>query len=189
MKILLAITGASGVVYGKRLLEVLSERDEIQVELIVSEAAKELMQTELNVSYEEVKKNADSVYEPSNLKAPPSSGSSIYDAMVIAPCSMSSLSKIANGVSDNLITRAANVSLKENRKLILTPRETPLTATWLKNMHLLSSEGAILLPAMPGFYGYADTMEDLVDFIVGKILDSLEIENSLYHRWDEAERL
>ncbi|MFP3872718.1 MAG: UbiX family flavin prenyltransferase [Candidatus Natronoplasma sp.] len=183
MKILLAITGASGVVYGKRVLDVLSEREDIEVELIVSEAGRELMKTELDVPYDEVKKKADSVHEPSNLKAPPSSGSSHYHGMAVVPCSMSSLSKIANGISDNLITRAASVFLKENRKLVLTPRETPLTSPWLKNMYDLSREGAVVLPAMPGFYGGQESIDDLVDFVAGKILDSLEIENSLYRRW------
>lgn len=184
MRVLLAITGASGVVYGKRLLEVLSEDEETEVELIVSYAGRELIKTEVDISYEELKKMADSVHEPSDLKAPPSSGSSIYDCMVVVPCSMSSLSKIASGVSDNLITRAATVFLKEKRKVVLTPRETPLTSIWLKKMYDLSVEGAVILPAMPAFYGEADSVQDMVDFVVGKILDSIEVENDLYRRWD-----
>ncbi len=184
MKILLAISGASGVIYGKRLLEVLSEKENVQVELVVSEAGRELIETELNISYEDIIDHADKVYRPDDLKAPPSSGSSKYEGMAIVPCSMSSLSKIAEGISDNLITRSAAVFLKEERRLLLTPRETPLTTIWLKNMQELSKEGAIILPAMPAFYGYPDTIDDLVDFVVGKIMDSFGIDNSLYSRWD-----
>lgn len=183
MKILLAISGASGVIYGKRLLESLSERENIEVELVVSEAGRELIKTELDLYYDEIVDHADEVHQPHDLKAPPSSGSSKYDGMAIVPCSMSSLSKIAKGISDNLITRSAAVFIKEDRKVVLTPRETPLTTIWLENMHDLSKEGVTILPAMPAFYNYPDTIEDLVDFVVGKIMDSFGIENSLYRRW------
>lgn len=183
MKILLAISGASGVIYGKRLLEVLSEKENVQIELVVSEAGKKLIRTELDVLYEEIVAHADEVYQPDDLEAPPSSGSSKYEGMMIVPCSMSSLSKIAKGISDNLITRAAAVFLKEDKKVILTPRETPLTTLWLKNMYELSKEGATILPAMPAFYGDPDTIDDLVDFLVGKVMDSFGIDNSLYTRW------
>lgn len=184
MKLLLCITGASGVIYGKKLLEILSKADDVEVEVIVSEAGMDLLRKELYIDYEDINQMADEVYDPDDLDSPPSSGSSLYDAMAIVPCSMSSLSKIASGISDNLITRAAAVFLKENRKLILTPRETPLTTTWLKKMYQLSAEGAIVLPAMPGFYHEPQSIEDIVNFIVGKILDSLEIENSMFERWE-----
>lgn len=184
MKLLLCITGASGVIYGKRLLEILSTIEDVDVELIVSEAGKDLLKKEQGVDEEEISKMADKVYDPADLNSPPSSGSSLYDAMAIVPCSMSSISKIASGISDNLITRAAAVFLKEDRKLILTPRETPMTTTWLKNMQKLSTEGAIILPAMPGFYYEPESINDIVDFIVGKILDSLGIENSMFERWE-----
>ncbi|MFW5945627.1 MAG: UbiX family flavin prenyltransferase [Candidatus Natronoplasma sp.] len=185
MKLLLCITGASGVIYGKRLLEVLSKIEDVKIELIVSEAGKDLLKSELNIDHQRLSQIADEVYDPEDLDSPPSSGSSLYDAMAIVPCSMSSLSKIANGISDNLITRAAAVFLKEDRKLVLTPRETPMTTTWLKNMYELSAEGAIVLPAMPGFYHEPESVDDIVDFIVGKILDSMGIDNSLFERWDE----
>jgi len=187
MKLLLCITGASGVIYGKRLLEVLSKVEDVEIELIVSEAGKDLLKRELDIDHESVSKIADEVYGPEDLDSPPSSGSSLYDAMAIVPCSMSSLSKIANGISDNLITRAAAVFLKEDRKLVLTPRETPMTTTWLKNMHEVSEEGAIVLPAMPGFYHEPESINDIVDFIVGKILDSLCVENSMFERWDNKD--
>jgi len=183
MKLLLCITGASGVVYGKRLLEVLNEIEGVEVELVISEAGKNLLKKELRIKHEKISQMADKVYDPEDLDSPPSSGSTLYDAMAIVPCSMSSLSKIANGISDNLITRAAAVFLKEDRKLILTPRETPMTSTWLKNMYELSTEGAIILPAIPGFYHEPESIDDIVDFIVGKILDSLDIENSMFERW------
>ncbi len=184
MRILLVISGASGVIYGKRLLEVLSEREDVLVELVISEAGKELIDTELDVSCDKIIDKADEVHQPSDLKAPPSSGSSKYDGMAIVPCSMSSLSKIATGVSDNLITRAAAVFIKEDRKVVLTPRETPLTTIWLENMYELSKEGVTILPAIPAYYGDPDSIDDLVDFVVGKIMDSFGIENSLYRRWE-----
>ncbi len=187
MKLLLCITGASGVIYGKRLLEVLSEKVGVEVELIVSEAGRDLLRKELDIDYEEIYQMADEVYEPDDLDSPPSSGSSLYDAMAIVPCSMSSLSKIASGISDNLITRAAAVFLKENRKLILTPRETPISTTWLKKMYQLSAEGGVVLPAMPGFYHDPESIDDIVNFIVGKILDSLGIENSMFERWENKD--
>ncbi len=185
MKILLAMTGASGIVYGRRLLEFLSDKEDIHVDLIVSRSGRELLKTESNISYEDLKEEADRVFDPSEMSRAPSSGSSKYDAMAIVPCSMSSLSKIANGISDNLITRAAAVFLKEDRKVVVTPRETPLTSIWLENMHRVSSEGAVILPAMPAFYSEPEGIDDLVDFVVGKIVDSLGIENNLYKRWDE----
>ncbi|MEF8874889.1 MAG: UbiX family flavin prenyltransferase [Candidatus Thermoplasmatota archaeon] len=181
----MAITGASGVRYGKKLLEVLSEKEQTSVELIVSDAGRELLETELEASYSEISEMANEVYGPSELDSPPSSGSSKYDGMAIVPCSMSSLSKIATGISDNLITRAAAVFLKEERKLVLTPRETPLSTTWLKNMYEISDEGASMIPAMPAFYHNPSNIEDIVDFVVGKILDSFEIEHSLFERWEE----
>lgn len=183
MEILLAISGASGVIYGKRLLEFLSKHDNIEVDLIISNAARELIDDELDVSVNELSKLARNEFKPNDLESPPASGSVKYDSMAIVPCSMSSLSKISAGISDNLITRSAVVFMKEGRKLVLVPRETPLTTTWLKNMKKLSEEGVVILPSMPGFYTEPKSIEDLVNFIVGKILDNLGIENSIYERW------
>ncbi|MFW6305498.1 MAG: UbiX family flavin prenyltransferase [Candidatus Saliniplasma sp.] len=184
MKLLLAITGASGVVYGKKLLDVLSQRDDVDFELVISESGKELINQELQIGAEELKNVADVSYESSDMSGPPASGSSLYDAVLIVPCSMSTLSKISTGIADNLITRSASVALKENRKLILVPRETPLSTTSLRSMYNLSVDGAVILPAAPGFYGKSDTIEDLVNFIVGKVLDNLGLDNDVYERWE-----
>ncbi len=174
MKILLAVTGASGAVYGLRLLEVLKEKN-VETECIVSDAAKKL------IKHETLK--IPECYSEKDIEAPFSSGSSALDAMVVVPCSMKTLSAIANGFSHNLITRSADVAIKEKKKLVLVPRETPLSAIHLENMLKLARLGVVILPAMSGFYHRPKKVEDLVDFIVGKILDSLGIENELYKRW------
>lgn len=175
MKVIVAITGASGAVYGIRLLEVLKEKG-VKTECIISDAGREIIKTEL--------KKSVNGYREKDIGAPFSSGSSTADAMVIAPCSMKTLSAVANGYSSNLISRSADVMIKEGKRLILVPRETPLSAIHLENMLKLSRIGVTVLPAMPGFYHGPKKIEDLIDFIVGKILDSLGIENSLYRRWE-----
>lgn len=185
MKLLLCITGASGIRYGTRLLEILSEKETVEVDFVLSEAGEDLLNRESKFDQDDIVGLADNVYDPDDLDSPPSSGSSLYDKMVIVPCSMSSISKIAKGISDNLITRAAAVFLKENRKIVLVPRETPMTTIWLKNMKELSSEGVTILPAIPAFYHDPETVDDIVDFVVGKILDSLDIENSMFERWED----
>lgn len=182
MKLLLALTGASGVVYGKRTAEVLAEKGQA-FDLIISESAKRLINIELEEDYHVIAEMADNYFEQDQMEAPPASGSSLYDAMVIMPTSMSTLSKISAGISDNLITRSATVMLKEGRRLILVPRETPLSTLHLDNMNKLSSAGVIVLPASPGFYGRPKKIEDLIDFVVGKVLDTLDIENQIYRRW------
>jgi 4-hydroxy-3-polyprenylbenzoate decarboxylase len=178
VKIIVGITGASGAVYGIRLLEVLNE----EVILVVSSYGKRLIEEETQYSLKDTQPHVQ-YYEDYQLDAPISSGSYHFDAMVVAPCSVSTLSKIACGISDTLITRCATVALKERRTLILVPRETPLNTIHLKNMTILSEEGAILLPAMPGFYPHPSTIEDMIDFVVGKILDQLHIDHQLYERW------
>ncbi len=184
MKILLAITGASGVTYGIRLLEELSIKDDITVDIIISNSGKKIIDIELEKDIKEITNLADNTYEQDDLCAPPSSGSSLYDFMLVVPCSMSTLSKISSGMADNLITRAAGVMLKERRGLLIVPRETPLSTIHIENMAVLSREGCIVLPASPGFYSAPKTVVDLVDFIVGKILDTLEINNDLFDRWN-----
>ncbi|MEE8167618.1 MAG: UbiX family flavin prenyltransferase [Candidatus Hydrothermarchaeales archaeon] len=173
-RILVAITGASGVVYGFRLLEVLGEKG-IDVSCILSDAAKKIVAHELETK--------EKCYSEEDIEAPFSSGSHHIDAMVIAPCSMKTLAAIANGLASNLITRSADVVIKEGRKLVIVPRETPLNAIHLENMLKLSRLGVTILPAMPAFYHNPKNIEDLVDFIVGKILDVLDIENDLFTRW------
>jgi 4-hydroxy-3-polyprenylbenzoate decarboxylase len=175
--ILVAITGASGTVYGVRLLEVLRKLG-VETSCVVSDAARKLIKHEVGEA-----NILRDCYSEDDLEAPFSSGSYGLDAMVIVPCSMKTLSAIANGYSSSLITRSADVLIKENRKLILVPRETPLNAIHLENMLKLARLGVTILPAMPAYYHKPEKVSDLVDFIVGKILDSLGIENSLYKRW------
>jgi len=178
-RVVVAVTGASGVAIGLRLLEVLT----MEKHLIISEEAKELIEVETGLTEEEAEANADFVYDNSDLGSPLSSGSFRYDTMVIAPCSMSTLSKINAGISDNLVTRAAAVCLKEHRTLVLVPRETPMSAIHLRNMADLAQLGVFILPACPAFYPKPEKIEDMIDFIVGRILDVLGVENNLYERW------
>jgi len=181
--IIVGITGASGVVYGIRLLEALKELN-IEIGLIISDAGKTVIQYEDEKTVEEVIALADNYYEFHDLTASINSGSFRFDGLVIVPCSMKSLSSIANGYSDNTLTRVADVALKEHRKTVIVPRETPLRTVHIENMLRLSKEGAIILPAMPAFYSESETINNQVNFIVGKILDSLKIENDIYKRWE-----
>ncbi|MBU7018221.1 MAG: UbiX family flavin prenyltransferase [Theionarchaea archaeon] len=179
MKIVIGITGASGIIYGVTLLDLLKEKPF----LIMSKNGKLLLEMESQYTVEDLKGKAV-YYEDSQLDAPLSSGSFLFDAMVVVPCSVSTLSKIASGFADTLITRCASVALKERRKLILVPRETPLSTIHLQNMASLSLQGVIILPAMPAFYHMPQTIDDLVSFVTGKILDQLNIEHDLFARWD-----
>lgn len=181
--IIVGITGASGVVYGIRLLEALKKLN-IETGLIISDAGKTVIQYEDEKTVEEVIALADNYYEFHDLTASINSGSFRFDGLVIVPCSMKSLSSIANGYSDNTLTRVADVALKEHRKTVIVPRETPLRTVHIENMLRLSKEGAIILPAMPAFYSESETINNQVNFIVGKILDSLKIENDIYKRWE-----
>ena len=182
MRLIVAITGASGVVYGKRLLEILREK-KVETYLIVSKAAENVIDHELKMTKRELEKLASHVYNVNDLSAPIVSGSFKADGMIVIPCSMKTLAGIAHGYSDNLILRAADVTLKEKRKLILVPRETPLSVVHLRNMLDLASQGVFILPAMPAYYHKPEKIEDLIDFVVGKALDLLEIEHELFKRW------
>lgn len=179
MAVLIAVTGASGATYARRLIEVLQERAEV----IVSSDAEPVIKFELGMVLKDFVAGAREVYRGDDLAAPPGSGSHPFSALVIVPCSGTTLAKIATGIADNLVTRAAAVALKENRKLILVPRETPLSAIALENMLKLAHAGAVILPATPGFYGRPKEVEDLVDFVVGRILDHLGVEHDLGPRW------
>ena len=181
--IIVAITGASGVIYGIRLLEALKEL-KIESGLVISDAGKVVIESETDYSVEDIIGLSDNYYNFHDLTASINSGSFKAEGLVIVPCSMKTLSSIANGYGANTITRVADVSLKERRPTVIVPRETPLRSIHLQNMLALSQEGAIILPAMPGFYSEHDTVEDQINFIVGKILDSLKIENDLYKRWE-----
>lgn len=178
MKIVIGITGASGALYGIRLLQVLKE----ETFLVVSQHGKEVISYETEYTLDDL--NPTYYYPDHDLDAPLSSGSFLFDAMVVVPCSLSTVSKIATGIADTLITRCASVALKEQRRLIVVPRETPVNTVQLKNMMELSLQGAVVLPAMPGFYHHPQSVEDMVDFMVGKILDQLHIDHDLYTRWN-----
>jgi polyprenyl P-hydroxybenzoate/phenylacrylic acid decarboxylase-like protein len=180
--IIVALTGATGAIYGIRLLQVLRERS-VEVHLVVSPWAEKTIVLETDYRGEEVRKLAGRCYAVDDLSAPISSGSFPVEGMVIIPCSMKTLAGIAHGVSENLILRAADVMLKEKRKLILVPRESPLSLIHLRNMTVASEAGAIILPPMPGFYFRPKTIEDLVDHLVGKVLDLLGIDHHLFPRW------
>ncbi len=182
MEITLAITGSSGVIYGKRLLEALEKKD-VQTNLIVSPTAEKIIKFELHENLQNLRKKSTKNYRYDELGAPISSGSYKTEGMVIAPCSMKTLGSIANGITSNLITRAADVNLKERRKLVVVPRETPLHTIHLENMNKLSQTGATILPASPGFYHDPQSTKDLVDFVVGKILDQFDIKHKLYQKW------
>lgn len=181
LRLIVAITGASGVIYGKRLLEVL--KGKCEVHLIISKSSEQLIQYELGVTSKELEKLANCVHDQNDFSSPLASGSFLTDAMIIIPCTMKTLAGIAQGYSDDLILRAADVILKEKRKLIIVPRETPLSYVHLRNLLELSSIGVTIIPAMPAFYHKPKTIEELVDFIVGKVLDSLGFNNELYQRW------
>jgi 4-hydroxy-3-polyprenylbenzoate decarboxylase len=183
-KIVIGFSGASGIIYGIRLLEILHSIN-IQTYLIISEWAKKNIEIETYKSLEYVKSLSSVNYDNFKLDASVSSGSFLHDGMVIVPCSMKSLSSIANGYDDTLISRAASVTLKESRKLIIVPRETPLSRIHLENMIKLQEAGAIILPAMPGFYHKPSTIDEIIDHLVGKILDQLKIEHDLFKRWKD----
>jgi len=208
--IVLAMTGASGAAYGLRLLQVLVEAGRA-VELTVSPAAVEVFRAELGIEMRldafepgqllaEARKRFPSTPKSSASATTPSlryhdfrdyaagiaSGSFLTDGMVICPCSMDTLSSVAHGLGSNLVHRAAAVHLKERRKLIVVPRETPLSAIQLANMTRLAEAGAIVLPAMPGFYRGPQTIDDLVDFIVARVCDQLGVEHELMKRWGDA---
>ena len=192
----LAITGASGVQYGFRLLEILLQKNH-HVYLMVSKAAQVVigmetdiklpgrckdMQQFLTEKYASDKQQLQ-VFGEDEWTAPTASGGGLVDAMVVCPCSMGALSAIATGASNNLIERSADVMLKERRKLILVPRETPYSDIHLENMLKLSRMDAVILCANPGFYNKAETVDDLIDFVVAKILDQLNVDHQLQPRW------
>ncbi len=181
--IVVGITGASGAIYGIRLIEVLKDLN-IETGLVISDAARIVIESETDYSVEQVIGLADNYYNFNDLTASINSGSFKADALAIVPCSMKTLSSIANGYGANTITRVADVSLKERRPTVIVPRETPLRSIHLQNMLTLSQEGAIILPAMPGFYSAHNTVDDQINFIVGKILDCLKIENNIFKRWE-----
>ena len=194
LPIVMAITGASGAPYAVRLLEQLVSAEK-PVWLIVTSHGLRLLRTELDIdSVDSLRKQigvADwkrlvTVYDDADRGAAPASGSARNDGMVICPCSMGTLSAISVGASRSLVERAADVMLKERRKLVLVPRETPLSAIHLSNMLRVTRAGAVVLPAAPGFYNRPESISDLVDFVVARVLDQLGVENSIAKRWGSS---
>lgn len=179
MRTIVAVTGASGVVYAHTLLRHLRG----DVDLIISQDAEPVIREELGIDPDSFRKLAGTSYAADELGAPPASGSHRFDAMVIVPCSGTTLAKIAHGIADNLVTRAAAVCLKERRKLVVVPRETPLSTVALENLLKIAQAGAVVLPAMPGFYHRPQGVQDLVDFVVARILDQLGVEHTIAARW------
>ncbi len=183
-KIIVAITGATGSIYGTRLLEILQTIDDVESHLILSNAGALTAKHEIGIDKQAIESLADVVHNPKDIGATLSSGSFITHGMVIAPCSMKTLGSIANGIADNLVSRAADVILKERRKLILMVRETPLNLVHLRNMTTLSEMGAIIAPPVPAFYTQPKTIDEIVNHTVGRILDTLDISNVNYvKRW------
>jgi flavin prenyltransferase len=183
LEIVVGISGASGVQYAIRLLQVLKEKGCI-THIIITDSAAKIIEVETDLALRDVKSLADHVYQPRDFAAPIASGSHLFDAMVIIPCSMGTLSAVACGSSDTLIARAADVCLKEKRRLIMVPRETPLSLIQLRNMTSAAEAGAVILPACPAFYSRPQSLDDLVDVLVGRVLDLLGVENDLYRRWN-----
>ncbi|MBU0532090.1 UbiX family flavin prenyltransferase [Candidatus Micrarchaeota archaeon] len=176
MRILVAITGASGLEYGRRLVEVLKHDSSVKLSVIVSEGAREVAKAEGT----ELPK-AD--YAENDFSCPYASGSNPPDALIVIPCSLKSLGEIANGVGDNLINRAAEVVLKERKKLVLVVRDTPYSLITIKNMERITLAGGVILPACPGFYGKPKKVDDLIDFIVARVLDQIGVKHKLSKRW------
>lgn len=186
----IGITGASGTIYGIRLIQELGRRKH-NVNVVITSAGKKVMMEELGVSgLEQMDKLGLAetsfnvkIWENDNFEAPFMSGSNAPEAVVIIPCSMGKLAAVANGISGNLLERIADVALKEKRQLILVARETPLSLIHLENMVKAAKAGATILPAMPAFYHHPETINDMVDFIVGKVLNILGIEHKLFKGW------
>jgi 4-hydroxy-3-polyprenylbenzoate decarboxylase len=182
-RIVVAMTGASGVIYGVRLLEFLNKAADIETHLIVTSGAKATLAYESSLSYSQIAGLADVVYNEGDVAAAISSGSFLTAGMVVAPCSMKTLGGIANAYDDNLVVRAADVTLKERRRLVLLVRETPLHATHLRMMMDVTNSGAIVAPPVPAFYHRPVTIDDLVNQTIGRVLDLFEIESPLVQRW------
>jgi flavin prenyltransferase len=183
LEIAVGISGASGVQYGIRLLRVLREKG-CTTHLVITDSAAKIIEVETDQQDKDVEELADHVYQPRDFAAPIASGSHLFDAMVIIPCSMGTLSAVACGSSDTLIARAADVCLKEKRRLIMVTRETPLSLVQLRNMVTAAEAGAVIMPACPAFYSRPNNLDDLVDVLVGRVLDLLGVENDLYRRWN-----
>lgn len=186
-RLIVAITGASGTVYGIRILQVLRQLD-VETHLVISPAGQLTRDYETDVTREQLEGLACVVHRPGDIGAAISSGSFVTEGMVVAPCSMRSLAEIANGMSTSLVTRAADVVLKERRPLVLMTREAPLSLIHLRNMVAVTEAGATVFPPAPGFYSGPATIEDLVDHTVGRVLDQFGMHTDVYPRWTGGTR-
>lgn len=187
-RIIVGISGASGVTYGARMLEVLKETD-FETHLIISDAGRLNIEIETNYKPSEVEAMADFTYDHKDMAASLASGSFLTEGMVVVPCTIKSLSGIANSYNENLLVRAADVCLKEKRKLVLVVRETPLHVGHLRLMTQAAEMGAHLLPPAPSFYHQPKTIEDIIDQTIGKVFDHLGIEHDLFKRWGENKQI
>lgn len=182
-RLIIAITGATGVIYGVRLLQVLRDHVEVETHLLISEAGMLNLHQELDMKRKDVEALADVVHNVRDVGASIASGSFQSDGMIVAPCSMKTLAAVAHGLSDNLITRAADVVLKERRRLVLMVRETPFNLAHLRNMTAVTEMGGIIFPPLPGFYHRPASIAEMVDHTVGRVLDLFEIQHALTPRW------
>lgn len=184
MKIIVGISGGSGAIYALGILRALKDLD-IETHLVISTMGEYVVKHECDVNLDELIEMADYYHENYNLAAPIASGSFKTDGMIIVPCSMKTLSAITYGYSDSLLTRAADVCIKDKRRLVVLPRETPLSSIHLENMLKLSNLGVTIMPPTPGFYNHPQDLNDIVTSIVGRSLDQLGIEHNLLKRWGE----
>jgi flavin prenyltransferase len=183
LKIIIGINGATGVIYGIRLLQVLSGIKEVETHLVVSQAGERTIELETEYKIDALRALAGHWHRIDDIGACIASGSCRHDGMIIAPCSMKTLSALAHSYADNLLTRAADVTLKERRKLLLLVRETPLHLGHLRNMVSVTEMGGIVMPPIPAFYHGPHTIQDIIDHTVGKALDLFNIEHTLFNRW------
>lgn len=183
-RMIVAISGATGVVYGIRLLEILSHLD-IETHLVISQSAQVTLNYETDMNIKEIKKLADVTYSNKDIGAAISSGSFQTMGMIVAPCSIKTLSQIAYSMTDNLIARAADVVLKERKRLVLMLRETPLSLSHIRLMEAVTENGGIIFPPVPAFYTRPTTLEDIVNQTVGRVLDLFEIDTGEFERWGE----
>lgn len=184
LPVVVAMTGATGAIYGIRLLEVLREL-EVETHLVVSRWAEATIKTETDRRVDGVRALASVVYDEDDLAAPPASSGFVTAGMVVAPCSMRTLAALANGLSDNLVQRAAAVHLQERRRLLLLARESPLSVIHLENMLRVAKAGAVVAPPVPAFYAKLHSLDEMVDHTVGRALDQLGVEHERIRRWGE----
>ena len=183
MALIVGITGATGAIYGIRLLQVLSAMKHVETHLVISEAAEKNIAYETQWTLSDIRRLANFSYENTDIGARLASGSFKRDAMIVAPCTIKTMAALANSYTENLLVRAGDVTLKERKRLVLLVRETPLHLGHLRNMERLTEMGAIIFPPVPAFYSRPRTIDDIVDHTVGRVLDLLDIKHDLFQRW------